>query len=111
MQQVGYYNLTDKQVEALKGDERIAYQIQVKTGTLTEMDDFSVMPYYVSRLSDKIQIGELESGKLPEKKNEIAVQAAMLKKMGASAEIGSQVKMCIRDSYFEYHLIYSKILY
>ena len=51
------------------------------------------MPYYVSRLSDKIQIGELESGKLPEKKNEIAVQAAMLKKMGASAEIGSQVTL------------------
>ena len=97
MQQVGYYNLTDKQVEALKGDERIAYQIQVKTGTLTEMDDFSVMPYYVSRLSDKIQIGELESGKLPEKKNEIAVQAAMLKKMGASAEIGSQVTLNFYD--------------
>ena len=28
-QQVGYYNLTDKQVEALKADERIAYQSQV----------------------------------------------------------------------------------
>lgn len=63
---MGYYNLTDKQVEALKADERIAYQIQVKTGALTEMDDFSVMPYCVSELSDKIQIGELESGRLPE---------------------------------------------
>ena len=96
-QQVGYYNLTDKQVEALKADERIAYQIQVKTGALTEMDDFSVMPYYVSELSDKIQIGELESGRLPEEENEIAVQAAMLKKMGASEEVGSQVTLNFYD--------------
>ena len=59
-QQVGYYNLTDEQVETLKNDERIAYQIQVKTGTLSEMDGFDIMPYYVSELSDKIQIGELE---------------------------------------------------
>ena len=30
-QQVGYYNLTTEQVERLKTDERIAYQIHVKT--------------------------------------------------------------------------------
>ena len=77
-QQVGYYNLTDEQVETLKNDERIAYQIQVKTGTLSEMDGFDIMPYYVSELSDKIQIGELESGRHPETENEIAVQEAML---------------------------------
>ena len=34
-QQVGYYNLTETQVEALQRDERIAYQIQVKTGVPT----------------------------------------------------------------------------
>ena len=96
-QQVGYYNLTDEQVEALKTDERIAYQIQVKMGTLSEMDGFSVMPYYVSELSDKIRIGELESGKLPEQENEIAVQAAMLKKMGIPAEVGSQVTLDFYD--------------
>lgn len=61
------------------------------------MDDFSVMPYYVSELSDKIQIGELESGRLPEEENEIAVQAAMLKKMGASEEVGSQVTLNFYD--------------
>lgn len=80
-QQVGYYNLTNEQVETLKADNRIAYQIQMKTGVLSPMDGFDVMPYYVSELSDKIQIGELLEGKLPEKKNEIAVQAEMLKKM------------------------------
>lgn len=96
-QQVGYYNLTDEQVETLKNDERIAYQIQVKTGTLSEMDGFDVMPYYVSELSDKIQIGELESGSLPEAENEIAVQAAMLEKMGIEPLLGSRVTFTFYD--------------
>lgn len=65
-QQVGYYNLTNEKVEILKADDRIAYQIQVKTGVLSSMDGFDVMPYYVSELSDKIQTGELLEGKLPE---------------------------------------------
>ena len=96
-QQVGYYNLTDEQVETLKNDEHIAYQIQVKTGTLSEMDGFDVMPYYVSELSDKIQIGELESGRLPETENEIAVQAAMLKKMGIEPLLASRVTFTFYD--------------
>lgn len=96
-QQVGYYNLTDEQVETLKNDERIAYQIQVKTGTLSEMDGFDVMPYYVSELSDKIQIGELESGSLPEAENKIAVQAAMLEKMGIEPLLGSRVTFTFYD--------------
>ena len=96
-QQVGYYNLTDEQVETLKNDERIAYQIQVKTGTLSEMDGFDVMPYYVSELSDKIQIGELESGRLPETENEIAVQAAMLEKMGIKPLPASRVTFTFYD--------------
>ncbi len=96
-QEVGYYNLTDSQVEALKADERIAYQIQVKTGTPSEMDGFEVIPYYVSELSDKIQIGELDGGTLPEKENEIAVQGAMLEKMGIAPKIGSQVTLNFYD--------------
>ena len=96
-QEVGYYNLTNSQVEALKADERIAYQIQVKTGTPSEMDGFEVIPYYVSELSDKIQIGELESGTLPEKENEIAVQGAMLEKMGVAPSAGSEVTLNFYD--------------
>lgn len=96
-QEVGYYNLSDSQVEALKADERIAYQIQVKTGTPSEMDGFEVIPYYVSELSDKIQIGELESGTLPEKENEIAVQGAMLEKMGVVPSAGSEVTLNFYD--------------
>ena len=96
-QEVGYYNLSDSQVEALKADERIAYQIQVKTGTPSEMDGFEVIPYYVSELSDKIQIGELESGTLPEKENEIAVQGAMLEKMGVAPGAGSEVTLNFYD--------------
>ena len=96
-QQAGYYNLTDEQLKTLKNDERIAYQIQVKTGILSEMNGFDVIPYYVSELSDKIKIGELESGQMPEAKNEIAAQAAMLKKMGITPAIGSNVSFTFYD--------------
>lgn len=95
--QVGYYNLTDEQVEILKTDERIAYQIQVKTGVLSPMDGFDVIPYYVSELSDKIQISELLDGRLPEKENEIAAQAALLEKMGVEPEVGSTVTFSFYD--------------
>lgn len=96
-QEVGYYNLSGEQVETLKNDERIAYQVQVKTGTPSEIDGFEVIPYYVSELSDKIQIGELESGSLPEGENEIAVQGAMLEKMGVAPNVGSQVTLSFYD--------------
>lgn len=96
-QQVGYYNLTKEQVEMLKADERIAYQIEVKTGTPSEMNGFEVIPYYVSELSDKIQIGELSSGTLPKEENEIAVQSALLEKMGIAPNIGSQITLDFYD--------------
>ena len=96
-QQVGYYNLTDDQVQALASDERIAYQIRVKTGVLSDMDGFSVMPYYVNEMSDEIRIGELTEGTLPEKENEAAVQGAMLERMGIEPEVGSRVTLDFYD--------------
>lgn len=96
-QQAGYYNLTCQQMETLKKDGRIAYQIQVKTGILSQMDGFDVMPYYVSELSDEIRTGELEEGRLPDKENEIAAHAAMLKKMGAEPGVGSTVTFSFYD--------------
>lgn len=100
-QEVGYYNLTEEQVEKLKNDERIAYQVQVKTGTVSEMDGFSIIPYYVSELSDKIRIAELESGKLPQAENEIAVQKSMLEKLNVSPEVGSKVTLEFYDGNVE----------
>lgn len=100
-QEVGYYNLTEEQVEKLKNDERIAYQVQVKTGTVSEMDGFSIIPYYVSELSDKIRIAELESGKLPQAENAIAVQKSMLEKLNVSPEVGSKVTLEFYDGNVE----------
>ena len=96
-QQVGYFNLSDSQVETLKADERIACQIQVKTGTPSEMEGFEIIPYYTSEMSDDIRIGELESGALPEKENEIAAQGAMLEKMGITPSVGSRVTLEFYD--------------
>lgn len=104
-QEVGYYNLTEEQVEKLKNDERIAYQVQVKTGTVSEMDGFSIIPYYVSELSNKIRIAELESGKLPQAENEIAVQKSMLEKLNVSPEVGSKVTLEFYDGNIETFIV------
>lgn len=96
-QHASYYNLTTKQMEQLKNDGRIAYQIQVKTGILSKMDGFDIVPYYASELSDKIQIAELESGKLPESYNEIAVHAGMLEKMDIKPAVGSSITFNFYD--------------
>lgn len=104
-QQVSYYNLADTQVEKLKGDERIAYQITVKTGILSEMDAFDVMPCYVSGLSDEIQVGELERGRLPESENETAVYGEMLEKMNLKPDIGSSVTFHFYDGSIETFMV------
>lgn len=104
-QQVGYYNLSNEQMETLKKDERIAFQLQVKMGILSSMEGFDVMPYYVSELSEEIRIGELESGRLPAKENEIAVQGAMLQKMGVPPNVGSEVTLTFYDGNRETFLV------
>lgn len=96
-QQAAYFNLTRQQMETLKKEDRIEYQIQVKTGVLTELDGYDVMPFYVNELSDKIRTGELESGRMPETKQEIAVPKALLQKMGVNPEIGSEITFPFYD--------------
>lgn len=96
-QQVTYYNLTAEQVEQLKKDTRIAFQIRIKSGVPTQMDGFDVIPCYASELSDQIRVGELESGKLPQAESEIAVQAGLLQKMKAAPAVGSSVTFSFYD--------------
>lgn len=96
-QQVGYYELTNEQVNALQADERISYQIQVKSGVLSEMEGFAVMPRYVSAMTDEIRVGSLMSGALPEEDREVAVCAAMLRKMGVEPQVGSSVTFHFYD--------------
>ena len=95
--QVGYYHLTMDQVSQLAADPRIACQIRVKTGILSEMEGIDVMPYYVNELSDQIPVGELESGRLPEAEHEAAVYGAMLKRLGADPVLGSSITLPFYD--------------
>lgn len=95
--QVGYYNLTVSQMETLQNDTRLAAWVRVKTGILSEMDGFDVMPYYVNELSDEIQIGELEIGSLPQAEHEIALPQPLLKKMGKEPVLGSKVTFTFYD--------------
>lgn len=100
-QQVTYYNLTEKQAGQLKKDARISFQLRVKSGVLTELDGFDVMPCYASELSDQILVGELESGNLPESESEIAAQAALLQKMAVTPAVGSSVTFTFYDGSVE----------
>ncbi len=109
IQQAGFYNLTKEQLVELKSIEEIAYSVTVKTGTLSPQEDFDVMPYYVSELSDKIKIGKLEFGRLPEQMNEVAVAEGMLKKLNIDPVVGSKFDMTFYDGTTE-HLIVSGIL-
>ncbi len=101
MQQVIYFELNDEQVEKLCEDERISYTLLMKSGIMTEMDGFSVNPYYVSEFADQIYIGELESGKLPQEKNEIAMPGPMLKELGEGVKIGSEIELTFYDGNIE----------
>lgn len=95
--QVGYYDLTVPQMEILQKDARLSAWIRVKTGILSAMDGFDVMPYYVNELSDEIQIAELESGSLPQAEHEIALPRALLKKMGKEPVLGGKVTFAFYD--------------
>lgn len=102
VQQVVFFNLTDKQVEHLQADQRISYQIRAKLGVRTQMDGFDVMPCYLSDLSEEIRVfAALDQGELPKEEHEIAVQAAMLKKMGIAPRIGSKLKLDFYDGSIE----------
>ncbi|MDE5770925.1 MAG: ABC transporter permease [Ruminococcus sp.] len=109
IQQAGFYNLTKEQLAGLKSVEEISYSVTVKTGKVSPQEDFDVIPYYVSELSDKIQIGKLESGRLPEQINEVAVTEGMMKKLNIESVIGSKFDMTFCDGTKE-HLIVSGIL-
>lgn len=102
VQQVVFLNLTDKQAEHLQADQRISYQIRAKLGVRTQMDGFDVMPCFLSDLSEEIRVfAALEQGELPKEEHEIAVQAAMLKKMGIAPRIGSKLKLDFYDGSIE----------
>lgn len=109
IQQAGYYNLTKQQLLLLKSSEEIAYSVTVKTGTVSHQEDFNIIPYYVSELSDKIKIGELESGRLPNQINEVAVNTGMLKKLNIDSSVGSEFDMTFYDGTTE-HFVISGIL-
>lgn len=96
-QQVSYCNLTADQAALLAADSRILFLIQAKSGILSDMEGFSVMPYYVSELSDHIRVGELESGRLPEAIDEAAVPSAMLRKMGIEPAVGACITLTFYD--------------
>lgn len=105
IQQAGYYNLTKQQLLSLKSSENIAYSVTVKTGTISQQENFDIIPYYVSELSDKIKIGELESGSLPKQMNEVAVSEDMLKKLNMEPSAGSEFDITFYDGTTEKFIV------
>ncbi len=97
VQHVVYYELSAEQMGKLKQDGRIRYLLEAKSGITSELDGYSVTPWYVSELSDEIFVGELTEGTLPAKGNQAAVQAALLEKMGIEPKIGETFKITFYD--------------
>ena len=63
------------------------------------------MLFRSSGLSDEIQVGELERGRLPESENETAVYGEMLEKMNLKPDIGSSVTFHFYDGSIETFMV------
>lgn len=97
VQHTVYYELTAEQMEKLEQDSRIRYLLEAKSGITSELDGYSVTPWYISEMSDEISIGGLTEGVLPAKGNQAAVQAAFLEKLGVEPKIGETFDVTFYD--------------
>lgn len=94
-------NLTQDTAAKLKTDSRISDMVEAKQGIPTEMDGYNVVPRYIEKLTDEINIGKLEEGRLPEKIYEAAVQPEYLEKIGKEPKVGETFEVTFYDGVTE----------
>lgn len=92
-QDVIYMNITKAQLEKLQDDSSISYMTLSKLGERMEIDDYMIWQTYFDGASKIIKTTELIEGKLPEKKNEVVVPKAYMKKIGKEAKIGTKIQV------------------
>lgn len=98
-------NVTQEMAAALRMDDRLSYTVEAKQGIPTEMEGYHVIPRYVEKLSDGINLGKLEEGKLPQKINEVAVQAEYLKKIHKLPKVGETFEITFYDGTTESFIV------
>lgn len=92
-QDVTYMEVGGKQIENLKKDERIAYLTCMKQGERIELEDCILSHVYFDGRSTAIKAVDLAEGKLPQKKNEVAVSKEYMKKIGKEARLRAKLQV------------------
>lgn len=90
-QDVIYHNVTSEQIAALKQDDRVSFLTLDKQGEQMEIDDYVIWQVYYDGSAETIKTLELVEGRLPERKNEVLVSKAYMKKIGQKARVGAKI--------------------
>lgn len=93
MQHVLYENLSPAQAAKLQTDPRITDSVQLKSGTHSEIDDYTIQPLYVEQVKNSIDTAKVSEGQYPKKLDEIAVDKAYMKRIGKEAKIGTSLEV------------------
>lgn len=93
MQHVIYENLSSAQASGLQADPRITDSIRLKSGTRSEIDDYTIQPLYVEQVKSSIAAAKVSEGQYPKRLDEIAVDKAYMKRIGKEAKIGASLEL------------------
>ncbi len=92
MQHVVYANANELQIEQIKNDSRVEDILIYKKGNAQEIDNYQLIPEYIStdcKIIENIQIIE---GNYPVKQNEVAIDLAYLRKTNKSVQINETIQ-------------------
>lgn len=92
-----YYNISDKQIEELRQDSRIAdSRIYIQAGN-TQVDNYLVIPVYIEQNDSNIAVEEIVEGQYPIGLYDVAVDKAYLSRLGFPAELGTKITIPFYD--------------
>ena len=92
-----YYNISDKQIEELRQDSRIAdTRIYIQAAN-TQIDNYQVIPVYIEQNDSNIAVEEIVEGEYPIGRYDVAVDKAYLSRLGLPAELGTEITIPFYD--------------
>lgn len=97
LQQVFFYDITERQCNTLRQDNRISEMRVTKYGKRSEIENYVIWPMYIEQSEGKIQSAKISKGQYPLAENEIAVDISYLERIGANIEIGDTISISFYD--------------
>ncbi|MDO5559685.1 MAG: ABC transporter permease [Oscillospiraceae bacterium] len=89
MQHVLYMKADENQIEQIRSDSRTDEVVTYKLGKSMEVDNFIIVPEYVSENSGRMQMRNISEGSYPQEFDEIVVDKEYLKRIGHEPVLGS----------------------